>query len=288
MKRPVNVFASAALFSFLLLASPVMPLGFEGISGVPLISPPPALRLTPIEVGEHAQICFRWLGVTVAWGEVLLKEMIKHRGHDVWHVVLTVKTTRFLDFLFPVRDEYHSFIDVENLQSLRFEKIVQEGDYRADEVVEYDHENRIGRYFSRFNKSEKTFLTDTPVLDPIAAVYWFRSHIPMSVGKIIDVPVNYDENNWYVRVPMVSRETLDADEPSQKNVIKMKPYITNLGNHIHEWDETHREMLTGSKITVWVEEGGHRIPLKVHVKVPLIGSVKIHVTGFWSPAAELE
>lgn len=240
--------------------------------------------LVPIEIGEKAQVIFRWLGVAVAHGSIELKERIKHRGRDAWHVVLNVETTRFLALLFPVQDEYHSFIDVETLQSLRFEKMIREGAYRADEVVEYDHEKKCGYYFSRLNKTEKIFSTESVIHDPISAVYWFRSHVAMSVGKTIEVPVNYEEANWYIRVPMVAKENLEYKEKSLKPSIKMKPYITNLNEHVADWDETQREMLTGSKITVWVEEKGDRVPLKVSIKVPLVGSVKIQVTDYWNPS----
>ena len=106
---------------------------------------------TNIAVGERAEFTFTWLGLTVSHGEIVVKERLRHQDRDVWHVVLNVRTTRVLDLLFPMRDEYHSFIDVETFQSLRFEKNVHEGSYRADEVVEFDHEKKVGHYFSRLN-----------------------------------------------------------------------------------------------------------------------------------------
>ena len=284
MSQLARFFSVPLLASLVLLAPSVHfpEVSAHGASSPFLLGTVPSL--VPIKVGEKAHVTFRWLGVTVAHGDIELKERIKHRGRDAWHVVLKVETTRFLAFLFPVQDEYHSFIDVESLQSLRFEKIIREGEYRADEVVEYDHEKKCGYYFSRLNKSEKTFKTDAVIHDPISAVYWFRSHVAMAVGKTIEVPVNYEEANWRIRVPMVAKENLEFREKSWKPSIKMKPYIANLKQHLTDWDATQREMLSGSKITVWVEENGNRVPLRVAVKVPLVGSVKIQVTDYWNPS----
>ncbi len=284
MKRLVNIFAALILISLVLFIGPTVP--SSGFNAMNFTAPTlnHSLSFVPMAVGEHAQMAFRWLGMTVAYGELTLTERVQHRGRDAWHVVLNVKTTKFLDFLFPVRDEYHSYIDVENLESIRFEKIVQEGDYRADEVVEYDREKKLGHYFSRLNKSEKTFSTDSVILDPISAVYWFRSRIPLEVGKTIDVPINYEESNWRVRVPMVRQEEIQLEENDSVSAIKMTPFITNLDEHMHEWEKEHQEMLSGSKITVWVEKSGNRIPLQVSVKVPLVGSVKINVTEYNCPS----
>ncbi len=284
MKRLVNIFAALILISLVLFIGPTVPSsGFNVLNlATPALDHP--FSFVPMAVGEHARMTFRWLGMTVAYGELTLTERVQHRGHDAWHVVLNVKTTKFLDFLFPVRDEYHSYIDVENLESIRFEKIVQEGDYRADEVVEYDREKKLGYYFSRLNKSAKIFLTDSVILDPISAVYWFRSRIPFEVGTTVDVPINYEESNWRVRVPMVRQEEIELEEKKSISAIKMTPYITNLDEHFHEWKKEHQEMLSGSKITVWVEKNGNRVPLQVSVKVPLIGSVKISVTEYNCPS----
>lgn len=264
--------------------------GFSFFSLVPLSAEPPIARplmLTDIAVGEHAEIACTWLGFVVGRGEVFLREEIRHRSRRVWHVVVKFRTTRFLDLLFPVKDEYHSFIDVESRQSLRFEKTVSQGLYRADEVVEFDHERRVGHYFSRRNKSEKEFKTDALVLDPISAVYWFRSFVPVSVGEQVSIPVNYEESNWNIRVPMVSREQIETGHFGLRNTIRMEPQIANLQEHMGEWNEEHQKMLKGSKITVWMDEDeSMRIPLKMSVKVPFIGSVKMYVTDYArSPSA---
>lgn len=240
--------------------------------------------LTEIVVGERAEFSFSWLGLVVSKGFVEVKEQIKHRGRDVWHVVVHVKTTRFLDLFFPIRDEYHSFIDVETLQSLRFEKNVLEGKYRADEVVEFDHEHKRGYYFSRLNKSEKSFETAPVIHDPISAVYWFRAKVPLAAGEEITVPVNYEEQNWELRVSMVAKEKLKSPEMGERMAVKVKPYIVDLEEHVGDWTEEHRQMLRKSRLTVWVDEAGGRIPLKMTVHVPFIGVVKAYTTQFNSPA----
>ena len=83
---------------------------------------------------------------------------------------------------------------------------------------------------------------------------------------------------------MVRQEEIELEGKKSVSAIKMTPYIMNLSEHTHEWNKEHQKMLCGSKITVWVEQSGNRVPLKVSVKVPLIGSIKINVTDYQRPS----
>ena len=147
-----------------------------------------------LHVGERMVYSVRYLGLEVGKGVAEVKEMVEIRGRKTYHIEVQVRSARILDWIYKVRDTHHSYMDVERLHSLRYEKILQEGHYRADEVMEYDQEKHHATYFSRKNKSRKEMEIPPDVQDALSCGYWFRLQEVQS-GTQVYIPVNSDEKN---------------------------------------------------------------------------------------------
>ena len=139
------------------------------------------------------------MGIPIGYGSLEVKEKVKVRGRDAFHVIAIARTNEFLSHLYPVYDEIHSWIDCEKFYSLEFRKDLKEGRYRADEKIVYDHEAKKAFYESFRNHSKKEIAIPPGAHDFISAFFWFRLQ-PLKVGQNLHTLVNSEAENWDLEI----------------------------------------------------------------------------------------
>ena len=220
-------------------------------------------------VGERLVYSVRWLGIEVGKGEAEVKEIATLRGRKTYHLVVHVRSTPILDWIYKVRDVHHSFMDVEKLHSLRYEKILREGHYRADEVMEYDQEKHSATYFSRLNGSRKEMLIPPDVQDQLSCGFWFRLQ-RLEPHTQIYIPVNADEKNWDMEIKILGRTHLPGFGTSE--AMEVEPEIRYQGLFVKR-----------GKIRGWIGLDERQIPLKMKVKIPVLGSISARLVEYRLP-----
>lgn len=216
-----------------------------------------------IREGEKLKFSIRWIGLEVGTADVVVKGIEKIRGRKCYHIAVYVRSNSVIDLAYPVRDEHHSYLDVEKLHSLRYEKILQEGRYRADEVMEYDQETHQAVYFSRKNGSRKEMLIPPDVQDQVSCAFWFRGQ-PIVPGESIRMPVNADEKNWNLEVQALKRERVEIAELGSFDAVRIEPLIKFQGIFIHR-----------GKMTGWMSTDERRLPLMMTTQIPVLGTVRV-------------
>ena len=229
-------------------------------------------RVSEIRVGEKLTYSVRWLGMEVgaAVAEVTGIETIN--GREAYHVAAHARSNSLIDIVYPVRDEHHSYIDRERLHSLRYEKILQEGRYRADEVIEFDQENHSALYYSRKNGSKKKMLIQKDVLDELSSAFWFRLQ-PMSVGDEVHIPAMADEKNWDLVVRVLQRDRVHIKELGSFDAFRLEPSARFRGMFVRR-----------GKITGWLSTDEKRLPLMMKTKIPVLGTITVVLKDYQSGA----
>ena len=167
--------------------------------------PPPAPQP---RVGERLGFQGRWFVIPVGHGSIEVKGLIDYEGRKAYHIELEGRTNEVLSKLYPIHDTVISYIDAETLQPLRFEKHQQEGRYRADEVVTFDHAAGLATYHSLLNGSIKTVPLTPDVQDLISTLYWFRRHA-IQPQQTLSVNLYTDEKIFQTAIHV--RETLQLE-----------------------------------------------------------------------------
>ncbi|MBI4373073.1 MAG: DUF3108 domain-containing protein [Candidatus Omnitrophica bacterium] len=221
-----------------------------------------------IPEGEKLKFSVRWLGLEVGTAEVMVKGMENIRGRDAYHIVAFARSNSLIDLVYPVRDEHHSYIDKEHLHSLRYEKILREGRYRADEVIDFDQENHTAIHFSRKNGTKKQVLIAKNVQDEISSAYWFRMQ-PMKVGDVIHIPANSDEKNWDFEVKVLERDQLELKKLGVFDAFQIEPSAKFQGVFIRR-----------GKIRGWMSTDEKRLPLMMKTKIPVLGTITVILVGY--------
>lgn len=231
-----------------------------------------SLEASPLEkklfVGERLVYSVRWLGVEVGKGEAEVKEIVSMKGRQAYHIVVQVKSAPILDWIYKVSDTHHSYFDVEKFHSLRYEKILKEGRYRADEVMDYDQDKHMATYFSRLNQSKKEMMIPRNVQDQLSCGYWFRLQ-DIEPGSKIHIPVNADEKNWDLQVKVLKKTSLKSREFGEWEAVEVEPEIQFQGIFVKR-----------GKIRGWIGLDERQVPLKMRVKIPVLGSVSAQLVEY--------
>lgn len=238
-----------------------------------LAAPPAGAEPPPkkLYVGERLVYSVRYLGITVGRGEAEVKEITTIRGRKAYHIVVQVRSAPILDWIYKVRDTHHSYIDVERFHSLRYEKILSEGRYRADEEMDYDQENHRAYYHSRKNGSRKEMMIPPNVQDQLSCGFWFRLQ-DIRPGAEILIPVNADEKNWDLRVKVLKETKVKLRGFEEWKAVEVEPEIQFQGIFVKR-----------GKIRGWISLDERRVPLKMRVKIPVLGSVSASLVEYHFP-----
>ena len=221
-----------------------------------------------LHVGEKLTYKISYLGLKVGEAVSEIKEITMINGREAYHIEVRVRSHPVIDLVYKVRDVHHSYIDVEHLHSLRYEKILREGRYRADEVMTYDQENHTAHYLSRRNGTEKEMFIPKNVQDQLSCGFYFRT-LNFGEEETVSIPVNADEKNWVLKVELKKKDKMKIRGVGRFEVLKAYPKIEFEGLFVKK-----------GRITGWVSMDKRRIPVKMKVKVPILGSVVVKLKAY--------
>ena len=103
----------------------------------------PARRKLP----EHEELTYRvkWLGFSVGIVTARISGIKKIQGRYAYELEMIARTNELLSHIYPVTDRYVSYMDVENLYTLRHEVYRREGRYKKDAVTDFDQAGHKAR-----------------------------------------------------------------------------------------------------------------------------------------------
>ncbi len=234
------------------------------------IEEPQEIEKAPFTIrqGEKLKFSVRWLGMEVGTAEAEVKGIEKIRGRNAYHIAAFARSNSLIDLVYPVRDEHHTYIDVTHLYSLRYEKILREGRYRANEVIEFDQENHTALHYSRKNGSKKQVLISKNVQDEVSSAYWFRMQ-PMKVGDTVHIAANADEKNWDFEVKILEQDRVEIKELGIFDALQLEPSAKFRGVFIRR-----------GKIRGWMSTDEKRLPLMMKTKIPVLGTITVVLVGY--------
>jgi len=224
--------------------------------------------LEAIRVGERCEYRIRYLWLTVGEAVAEVKELTEFNGRPAYHVVLQVRSKSVVDLVYPVRDEHHSYIDAEKGHTLFYEKKISEGRYKVHEIMTYDQEKHEAEYYSHSNGSKKSMLIPKNVQDLVSAGFYFRQ-LELKENASFFIDVNADEKNWRLEVKTGRREEVTIEGVGIFPALRIEPVLQFEGLFVKR-----------GKIEGWVGMEENRIPLKMKVKIPVLGGVVAEITEY--------
>ena len=212
--------------------------------------------LKQFRVGETLAYDVRWMGIGVGTGTLEVREIVPMEGKQAYHFIVQTRSNRFLSTFYPVKDEVHSYVDVETLTPYKFRKIQHEGRYHADEEMVYDQVNHKATYRSYRNNSTKEMEIPPNIQDSLSTLFYFRT-LPLEVGTSAFIDVNADEKNWRLEVKVLKSGILKLFAKKEVPALLTEPLA-----------QFHGIFIRKGRMQIWFSMDEKRTPLYMKARIP--------------------
>lgn len=220
-----------------------------------------------LPIGEKLIYNVEWLGMDVGIVTLSVIGIVEQNGRQAYHILAKVDTTDIISKVYKIEDIISTYIDVETLLPLRFDKVQREGGYRADEYVDFNHEKQKAFYFSRKNHTKKEYTIPKDVQDPLSCLYYFRLQ-DLTEKNSMFTSVNIDEKNWFLETKMIKKGYVTIKGIGEVEAFMVQPLPWFQG-----------ELKGSARATVWFSADEKRIPLSViTTSIPFVGTIYITLT----------
>ena len=217
---------------------------FAGIALALAASPASAQRQAsvPWAAGEYLEYTVRLAGFRAGTGIMQVIGVDTMRGRAAWRLHFNIKGSALLG-AYHVDDSYDSWMDVESLNSLRFEQDLLEGGKHKKRIYDIFPSRST---FHQEGKEERKSVAD-PLDD--ASFFFFVRTLPLEVGKEYAFAKYFDPNANPVVIKVVRKDTIDLPA-GRFAAIVLQPSIKTNGlfsenGHAEIWlsDDEHRILL---------------------------------------------
>lgn len=176
-------------------------------------------------------------------------------GGRCYRLKSTVRSSGLFSTFFPVDDLTESWMDIEEMFSRRYVRIVNEGNYHRHDAVQIDQERNLAFYFPKGDSMK----VEPRTQDVLSVLYYARG-LPLDVGQSVIIPGHVDRKNSPVEIRVLKREEVKVPAGVfQCGVVE--PILKADGLFKKE-----------GRITLWVSDDANRIPVIVKTKVK-VGSI---------------
>ncbi len=193
----------------------------------------------------------------------ILPDPLYINNRKCYDIRFQVKSLESLDWLYRVRDQYRTVLDVSGIFPWEFEQHIREGNYKRDFKAYFDQMSNIAKV------DNKVFHIPEYVHDIVSAFYYVRT---MDISKMKRDSVFYlknffDDTTYNLGIRIKGRETIEVDAGKFRCIV-IEPMVVEGGLFQSE-----------GTIFIWLSDDERKIPVKVATKIP-IGFVEAKLTGY--------
>ncbi len=180
-----------------------------------------------------------------------------------YHVVAEGVTNKKYDWIFKVRDRYESYFDTEHYRSLKFYRNINEGSFKHEEEVHFNHDRKTA------TTGKRTYKLKNHVFDVINAMYFARNidYDAYKVGDRITIDMFLDNQVYNTYIEYLGKETIKTRYGTFR-AIKLRPLLIQ-GNIFKDAD----------KMYLWVTDDANHIPVRVESPIS-VGSIKVDLMEY--------
>lgn len=172
---------------------------------------------------------------------------------QVFHIIFSLTSNRFLDRLYRVRDQVETWIDVDGLFTRKYRKKLREKNYSKDFLAQMSYEDSV------VVSGKKSFPLTQELRDPYSLFYYLRT-LPLQVGDLLSF-TTFD-NNRFTDFQVTVHRTESVRVPAGRfDCIVIEPFRKGRALLKNQGD-----------MIIWFSDDEKRLPVKVVSKAKF-GSV---------------
>ena len=211
---------------------------------------------------------YGWLNASYA---TLKVNSAKIDGVPVYHVVGKGQTTGFASMFFKVDDTYESYFDKEDGKPYRFIRKTDEGGYKKDVEINFDHKNEKAELNDKKSRKKLNFTLQDSVQDLLSAFYYIRNNYEfddLKVGESIKLNMLYDDDGIYpFKLKYLGKEVLKT-KYGKVECLKFRPFV-----------QSGRVFKEQESLSLWVSNDKNKIPIRIKADL-VVGSIKADLDGY--------
>ena len=191
---------------------------------------------------------------------------------ELYHVVAIGKTIGPINWFFKVRDRYESYFDKINIRPQKFVRDINEGGYKKDLSVIFDHDSRKAIVHNRKNGEITESSINAETHDLVSVIYYLRKNFNLNnIDENNELTINtfFDFQNNEMKMRYLLTETINTKFGKIK-CLKIKPYV-----------KSGRIFKERESLTIWVTADKNRLPVKIKADLA-VGSIRVDLKAFKS------
>jgi hypothetical protein len=213
-------------------------------------------------VGERLEFSVGYGVIKAGTAVMEIPEIVRLSGRKCYHIVSTARSNKFFSVFFKVDDRVESFMEAHGLYSLRYDKHLREGKFKADISMIFDQENHLALY----NEGRDTFEVTEYAQDVLSSFYFVRTQ-DLTVGRSIFVANHTDRKNYALEVRVLRKERVKV-RAGEFDCVVVEQILKTPGIFEHK-----------GSLTVWLTDDEVKMPVLMKSKV-IIGSISTELTSY--------
>ena len=221
------------------------------------------------QLGEKLTFTVRYGVIKAGEATMEVEEIVLVGDRPAYKIISAARSAKTFDLVFKVRDRVESWVDTLGIFSWKFNKMLREGAYKYDLLVDYHQTHgkaavQTIRYHDeeplQIKKQEK-FEIDIPpyVLDILASFYYVRTQ-DLTVGMPVYLS-NHDNKKVYDLKVIVQRKEIIKVKAGKFRCIIVQPQL--MGEAIFKQK---------GELWVWLSDDQYKIPVQMKSAV-FVGSI---------------
>ena len=222
------------------------------------------------KAGENIKLImnFRGMGVRLDVGEAALSlnDGDNVGDRETFHASFDMKTYKFWDVFFKVRDFHESMFYADSLRPIYFHRDVNEGKYMIRNFYWWNEDNSIKATIERQDNApiDTLFKANATTFDIITLIYFMRSldYDNMNQGDELNLSFAVDRKVNNLRVVYQGKEKKSIPKGGTFNTVKLS--ITPVDGKVFQGEQ---------KIILWLSDDLNRLPVFMESPISM-GSVQ--------------
>ena len=135
-----------------------------------------------------------------------------------------VRSNAFLDRIYRIEDRVISTVDPESLLPIRFEKFMNEGGVRREDVTEFDRENGLVIWRNLLKPESRSYAAPTDVRDILSLMFALRS-VPFAENETREYIVAGDDGPTPVEISIRARRDYEHNRYGAIPALQIRPKV---------------------------------------------------------------
>lgn len=227
------------------------------------------VKNTTFQPGEHLKYRVfydSWMTtwMTAGFGTTEVSgQLVDLNGKKTYHLEVNGYSAGIFNLFFKVRDRFESYVDKETLLPYKFIRYTREGNYKKDDVVEF---NRVEKKAYSTRKVKNI----TPYVHDIVSAFYYMRNWDFDTAEVNDkyyMDFYLDDSLYHSEIVFLGREIVKTDF-GKINCMKFKPRVA-----------TGEVFADPYPMELYVTDDKNKIPVLMKSAV-FIGSVKIELIEY--------